>query len=96
MLALTVSPRGESRNEVEVGMRFRSTSPVFRGDGIEWPTGTDFEVVALDRYWIKLKSEVEGQRFSAMPVSRKKDDKDHFNFVNVNLDTLNRQFKQVK
>ena len=79
-------------NEVEVGMRFQSTSPVFRGDDIEFPAELEFEVVKVDNYWVKLKCEEEGRYPFGIPPHRKEDDKDYFRFVDVNLDTLNRQF----
>ena len=32
-------------NDIEVGMKFRSLSPVFRGDNIEFPADEEFTVV---------------------------------------------------
>ena len=55
-----------SINQIQVGNRFRSTAPVFRGDNIEFPTGVDFEVIRVNSHWIKLRCDVEG-RFNVIP-----------------------------
>lgn len=83
-------------NNLQVGMRFRSIAPVFRGDNIEFPTGVDFEVIRVDTRWIKLRCDVEGRVIHAPPVPRPETEpEDYFHHVTVNINTLNNQFAQI-
>ena len=84
-------------NEIELGMKFQSTSPVFRGDNTEFPTGAAFKVVQVSARWIKLKCEVEGRHIYAPPVPRPEGKpEDYFFYVDVNIDTLNQQFVKAE
>ncbi len=72
-------------NDLQVGMRFRSTQPVFRGDNIEFPTGSEFEIVQLKQNWIKLKCDEERHHTFVRPVLRPENEpEDYFQHVTLN------------
>ena len=84
-------------NEVQNGMRFKATSPVFRGDNVEFPTGSLFNVVDVIGKFIKLRCVEEGRFVAVLPTSRPEGQpEDYFHYVSVNLETLNTQLVQLE
>ena len=79
---------------IQTGMRLQSIEPIERADGIEYPTGSYFQVVALNPHFINLRCTEPGSHWKSEQVRKPTgESEDWFHRVEVSLETFNQSFE---